>query len=491
MNHIIAKGIICQSKTIENMKYLVLSIFLIISVFNVQAQKDEISQTKAINNYILFANESDHGMLIIHRLLELYNQEINKYVNLPQYKLNLFSNEDFPENIFEDQSGSFYRVSPYELYALALKESNALPTKYSKHANQIIGEMKAILDDLEKERYSIGTLIDHADLTKMTNLKNIYAVLDACVVKYDHYEAKRKELAELVVKMSPKVDKNDAFYKGFIVQFVNYNNDLHQMFNVLRNENITEAVKADAVLLKSAHSLQTALNNFNIAQMSRAQSMAYEELKSVLSKQIGYLEKFALNQSAPKEYELYGPCYYMYNIQLAGTTNKYGTGVVERGNEWIKSYGGNYVYGFERPHFYKVIRPQVIQDEEKVKEVTQAPQEDEHRKVIVDKSKGISTKVEKLLIEVYDNQEFDHDTISLKFNGEWILQKQLITKEPIRLYLPLVKGMDNYLILYADNLGSIPPNTCAIRWINEKEKQNEVVLKSDFNTSEMIIIRRE
>ena len=181
----------------------------------------------------------------------------------------------------------------------------------------------------------------------------------------------------------------------------------------------------------------------------------------------------------------------MYNIQLAGTTNKYGTGVVERGNEWIKSYGGNYIYGFERPHFYKVIRPQVIQEEEKVKEVTQAPQEDEHRKVIVDKSKGISTKVEKLLIEVYDNQEFDHDTISLKFNGEWILQKQLITKEPIRLYLPLVKGMDNYLILYADNLGSIPPNTCAIRWINEKEKQNEVVLKSDFNTSEMIIIRRE
>jgi hypothetical protein len=36
---------------------------------------------------------------------------------------------------------------------------------------------------------------------------------------------------------------------------------------------------------------------------------------------------------------------------------------------------------------------------------------------IVDKSKVLN-KVEKLLIEVYDNQEFDHDTISLKFNGE-------------------------------------------------------------------------
>jgi hypothetical protein len=45
-------------------------------------QKDEISQTKAINNYILLQMKVITGMLIIHRLLELYNQEINKYVNL-------------------------------------------------------------------------------------------------------------------------------------------------------------------------------------------------------------------------------------------------------------------------------------------------------------------------------------------------------------------------------------------------------------------------
>src|SRR5690606_34538827 len=114
-----------------------------------------------------------------------------------------------------------------------------------------------------------------------------------------------------------------------------------------------------------------------------------------------------------------------------------------------------------------------------------------NRKIVVDKDKSITSNVEKLLIEVYDNQEFDYDTISLKFNGEWILKKQLITKEPIRLYLTLEKGKDNYLVLYADNLGKIPPNTCAVRWKNEKGKTSELVLKSDFNTSEMVVIRRE
>ncbi|HNF22755.1 MAG TPA: hypothetical protein PK964_12620, partial [Saprospiraceae bacterium] len=79
-------------------------------------QNQQVSQINAVNNYISFANESDHGLLIIHRLLELYNQEMNKLVNLPHYRLNVFSNADFPENIFEDKSGSFYRVSPNELY---------------------------------------------------------------------------------------------------------------------------------------------------------------------------------------------------------------------------------------------------------------------------------------------------------------------------------------------------------------------------------------
>ena len=179
-------------------------------------QNQQVSQINAVNNYISFANESDHGLLIIHRLLELYNQEMNKLVNLPHYRLNVFSNADFPENIFEDKSGSFYRVSPNELYAKALKESSALSPKFSSKANEIIGNMKRILDDLEKERYSIGTLVANTDLKRISNMKNVYADLDACVVKFDSYEAERKELAALIARMGPATRKNDSFYKAFV-----------------------------------------------------------------------------------------------------------------------------------------------------------------------------------------------------------------------------------------------------------------------------------
>ena len=65
--------------------------------------------------HLRFVNETNHGMLIIHRLLELYNQELNKHVDLDNYPLNNFSNADFKENIFEDQSRSYYEIAPFKL----------------------------------------------------------------------------------------------------------------------------------------------------------------------------------------------------------------------------------------------------------------------------------------------------------------------------------------------------------------------------------------
>lgn len=474
------------------MKHLLTFIVLFI-VFSTSltAQSTVNSQAKAVNNYVTFSNESAHGMLIIHRLLEMYNQEINKYVDLPQYKLNLFSNEDFPENIFEDESGSFYRISPADLYRTAIRESSVLSGKYAFQANDIATSMKAILDDLEQERYSIGTLISNTDLSQRTNLKNIYAALDACVVKYDEFENQRKQLSALVDKMSGDVKRNDAFNKSFVQPFNAYAGNLHLAFNALRKENQAEAVKSMNPLLKSAKALRQVLAATDVKIYTKQQLAVLNELKTILDKQIGIIENYSKKQTMPSEYDLYGSSYYMFNILLAGTTNKYGTGVIERGNEWMKVNGGNYLYEFERPHFYKVIRPKEILEDQTVAEAPVLPKIVENREVVADKSKLIAASVEKLLIEVFDNQEFDHDTISLNFNGNWILKKQLITKEPIRLYLDLEKGKDNYLILYADNLGSIPPNTCAIKWKNEKGKFSEIVLKSDYNTSEMVVIRRE
>ena len=50
--------------------------------FSTMAQASQTEQVKALNNYVQFTNESIHGLLIVHRLLENFNQEVNKYVDL-------------------------------------------------------------------------------------------------------------------------------------------------------------------------------------------------------------------------------------------------------------------------------------------------------------------------------------------------------------------------------------------------------------------------
>ncbi|MDG2448164.1 MAG: hypothetical protein P8M34_00950, partial [Saprospiraceae bacterium] len=90
-------------------------------VFGLQAiYAQDKNEVRAVNNYVTFVNESIHGLLIAHRLFEIYNQTVNKYVDLPDYQLNNYSNADLPEDIFRDPEGWFYEESnPYLLYEAA------------------------------------------------------------------------------------------------------------------------------------------------------------------------------------------------------------------------------------------------------------------------------------------------------------------------------------------------------------------------------------
>lgn len=96
---------------------LFLSISLLISYFTLTtAQINESDKIKSLNNYVNFSNESTHGLLIVHRLLENFNKNINKFVDLPDQQINFYSNKDLPQDIFEDPENWFYDVSPNEWY---------------------------------------------------------------------------------------------------------------------------------------------------------------------------------------------------------------------------------------------------------------------------------------------------------------------------------------------------------------------------------------
>lgn len=106
------------------------------------------------------------------------------------------------------------------------------------------------------------------------------------------------------------------------------------------------------------------------------------------------------------------------------------------------------------------------------------------RKIV--SGKEWSVKNEKITLQVWDNNKEDSDVVSLKFNDTWILTNFLLKKEKYTIHLDL-KNKNNQLLLFAENLGSIPPNTAAIS-IDDNILVRTFILNSDLNKSETIKI---
>ncbi len=94
-------------------------------------------------------------------------------------------------------------------------------------------------------------------------------------------------------------------------------------------------------------------------------------------------------------------------------------------------------------------------------------------------------------VAFYDNGEIDGDTISIYYNKKLVLGPEKISTKPVGFTLYLNKeDEDHEIIMYAVNLGTIPPNT-ALMVITDGDKKYQVRLSSDLNNSASVIIRRK
>ena len=108
----------------------------------------------------------------------------------------------------------------------------------------------------------------------------------------------------------------------------------------------------------------------------------------------------------------------------------------------------------------------------------------EKRKNVV--LKTIEVKNSSVKIDLYDNGEIDGDSVSLFYNGKLLLSNQRLSDKSISLNLPVDSNTDtNELILFAENLGKIAPNT-ALMVVTDGSNRYEIRLTSDFEKSVVI-----
>jgi hypothetical protein len=93
--------------------------------------------------------------------------------------------------------------------------------------------------------------------------------------------------------------------------------------------------------------------------------------------------------------------------------------------------------------------------------------------------KTIEVENETFRVDLYDNGEVDGDTISLMYNGKTLLLNKRLSDKAITLTLSADRSQEvNELVMYAENLGSIPPNT-ALMVVTDGNNRYEVRITSD------------
>ncbi len=91
--------------------------------------------------------------------------------------------------------------------------------------------------------------------------------------------------------------------------------------------------------------------------------------------------------------------------------------------------------------------------------------------------KTLTLKSSEIKLDLYDNAEIDHDTVTVLVNNKVLLYRQMLTDRPLTIHFTAFANLPYEVVMYADNLGDIPPNT-ALMMITCGDQKFEVFLSS-------------
>jgi hypothetical protein len=91
-------------------------------------------------------------------------------------------------------------------------------------------------------------------------------------------------------------------------------------------------------------------------------------------------------------------------------------------------------------------------------------------------------------VNLFDNGEIDGDTVSIYHNNRLIVSKALLSQKPVTVNININKGQPHHeLVMVAENLGSIPPNT-ALMIVTAGSKRHEVFISSTKQKNAKVVL---
>jgi hypothetical protein len=428
-------------------------------------------------------------------MLEGFNRNINKYVDLPDQQINFYGNKDLPTDIFQDDNNEFYTISPNEWFVKLNEASSSLTTSERDKLITSARRIKEVNEKINRIRFDIEKLIGSLDLTKRENQSIVYDKLEEGVVLISTFYTHQQDLEKSLLSMAPKTNYTKYGVKTahLLTSLDNVYNSAHNILKKLYNKNgeeIGTLVKEHRMALEELKrdSVQK-VENTKLSNSVRVKTY----MNNIVSKTIDALRDetaFVQSESVPSEYKMYDKYYYYYNLAILNKFNKAGPGIVFDINQMRELVSDTLLMKFEIPHYFKVIYPEKLEKTDLLKAsdptITAAPIEVKGRAVVA-ANRVIKVDSASVKFKLFDHKIIDKDIVSLNFNGDWIIEKFEISATPREFSLQLNKSGKNYLLLHADDMGRQPPATIALSYMYNGKKET-IILNSDKARSEMIEI---
>jgi hypothetical protein len=110
---------------------------------------------------------------------------------------------------------------------------------------------------------------------------------------------------------------------------------------------------------------------------------------------------------------------------------------------------------------------------------------------VIETIQSVNYTSDSLLITLYDNGEVDGDTVSVLMNGEVIMPMVGLSTNPVRKTIYTKDITDSIkIVMYAENLGTLPPNT-GLLIVNDGKERYEIRFSGDLKKNSAIVFRRK
>ena len=110
---------------------------------------------------------------------------------------------------------------------------------------------------------------------------------------------------------------------------------------------------------------------------------------------------------------------------------------------------------------------------------------------VIETIQRVNYTSDSLVITLYDNGEVDGDTVSILMNGNIIMPMVGLSTKPVRKTIYTKDITDSIqIVMYAENLGSLPPNT-GLLIVNDGKDRYEIRFSGDLKKNSAIVFKRK